>query len=297
MSAGADGLVARLATAVAACWLLTSCEKAETGPDQAATVFGVPLAVFPAATDVMGACELAPDEADIVRKMIADRLPDPTPICGFNPIERIRAVVIGGEQASGETVFAIRGIARRELSTCLGKLGNQPHDEGRLTSLVVDGKTHWIGWLADDVFVVGFGRDRAFVERHLGLEKPLDRSARVVQMLAPRTAQCVFASTSPALAPLLGPGFEGLTETRGGVAHSDGRVELSVALHFATAGQADLAAQAIPRVVREMGASVAPAAVMSVLADLTQVKRSGTDVSLRIAVDRAASLRLAEAMR
>ena len=301
--------------AIVICWQVSACEKAEQWPDRPAEVLGVTAAAFPPGTDLIAGCELDPARPDRLRKMLADQVADPTARCGFNPIDRIRSVVIGFDEAGRTGIIAVRGIGRRELTTCLDKLGNQPVDEGHLTRVTLKGKPDWFGWMSDDVFIVAvrsqpdgsMSLDRAIVEERTGGARGLAADAAILRMLDPRHgAQCTFASTSMGLASDLGAPFTGVTAAYGRMRHVDrpdrdvglafDEVDANVTFRFATAAQGEAAARALPDLMTEYARGLAPAEALAVLVDMAEIAHSGTEVRVHLKVDRPGFERIGQAM-
>ena len=298
------------------CWQVCACEKADQWPDTPAEVLGITVAAFPPRTDFIAGCEFDAARPDRLRQMMADRIGDTTPDCGFNFSDRIQSIVFGGDYAGDTVVMAIRGIARRDLTTCLAKLDMQPVDEGPLTRVTMKGKPERIGWMSDDVLIVAMGLgsagevsfDRALAEERVSGARGLANDWPLLRLLEPRQgAQCTFAATSAArVADLLGAEFTGVSAVFGRLRHVDkpdrdlgvtfDEIDATVGFRFATVAQGEAAARVLPAQIRKSGRDRLPPEALAVLVDMVEITHSAAEVRVRLKVDRPRFEQLGQAM-
>lgn len=90
--------------------------------------------------------------------------------CGFDPVEQIKSVTIGGNTSENDKVaVAVKGMSAAQLKKCgegvAASKGEKIEitEEGKLTKVVTDGQTSWLGWV-DDTTLVTSGDNKALLE-------------------------------------------------------------------------------------------------------------------------------------
>ena len=94
--------------------------------------------------------------------------------CGFDPAEQIESIVVGGVAGQDDRVaVSVKGMNAAQLEKCgkgLAEVQGETIEithEGKLTKVVADGQTTWMGWM-DDATMVTTGPNKALVEALVG---------------------------------------------------------------------------------------------------------------------------------
>lgn len=80
--------------------------------------------------------------------------------CGFDPAEQIKSIVIGGVAGKDDRVaVSITGMNAEQVEKCSKGLAEVQGEqievthEGKLTKIIADGQTTWMGWMSDTTLV------------------------------------------------------------------------------------------------------------------------------------------------
>jgi hypothetical protein len=102
--------------------------------------------------------------------------------CGFDPIDQVKSVTIGGNTGQNDKVAVqVKGISATQLKGCGEAIAKsegedlQLSQEGNLTKVVSSGQESWFGWLDENTMVTA-GNDKALLETVLANKEGLSRA-------------------------------------------------------------------------------------------------------------------------
>lgn len=113
--------------------------------------------------------------------------------CGFDPIQKVKSVIIGGTMEGDDGVVVVKGFDKSEAKDCAEKVAKK---EGEDLKIEVDGKVMkvdnkgevmWLGWLDDSTMLTGAGAEgddgKAWVESRLSGKGGLDGNEDMMGLL------------------------------------------------------------------------------------------------------------------
>lgn len=297
------------AAAIFAMAAATGCKKDEAGTPGAGGAEGagggaaaaVPaqtgFAVFPSTTKFIVGINFASARSSalwgmykpqIDAAMANSELAQMNATCGFDPLQQVQSIVVGGDPQTEEIVIVAKGIGRAQVKDCMTKMaakeGKQitATDEGNLTMYQDGDKTLWGAWLDDTTVVFSPEKDKAFVTQRAAGQAGLADGAEVMGLLknADTAATIYMVGNMDAMGPnpasAMMPGAKGFF---GSLKLGEG-LDIDAGLRFDTADNAkNMATMAQQQIAAVKGQQVpAQMAGLVKVVEKAEIKQNGNDM-------------------
>lgn len=113
--------------------------------------------------------------------------------CGFDPIQKVQSVIVGGSMEGNDGVVVVKGFNRAELKSCGEKMAAKEgedvkiEEDGKLMKVTNKSDVMWLGWLDDNTMLTGAGSEgeggKAWVEGRMAGKDGLDSNADMMSLL------------------------------------------------------------------------------------------------------------------